>query len=162
MWVTRSMSIYLILTSVVTALSMVVLPSANSRPGRVSKALFNYTHWTVIWIILFVYSIQVSAFSVLFGQFFKRRTKSQIDCDTRFERFFSLFFSITGQTHWFCGMGYHFHWFLSRCISCHSLYLMYLSQHEFDVLSSNCSSVWTQWRYGIIFFISTVNDWSTV
>ncbi|CAF0922953.1 unnamed protein product [Adineta ricciae] len=71
-WVTRSMSIYLILTSVVTALSMVLLPSANSRPGRVSKALFNYTHWTVIWIILFVYSIQVSAFSVLFGQFFKR------------------------------------------------------------------------------------------
>jgi len=72
-WVTRSMLIYFILSGVVTGLSMVVLPSSNSRPGRVSKALFNYTNWTVIWTILFVYSIQVSAFSVLFGQFFKRR-----------------------------------------------------------------------------------------
>ncbi|CAF4262993.1 unnamed protein product, partial [Adineta steineri] len=71
-WVTRSMIIYFILSSVVTVLSLVVLPSSNSKPGRVSKALFNYTHWTVIWTILFVYSIQVSAFSVLFGQFFKR------------------------------------------------------------------------------------------
>ncbi|CAF4176829.1 unnamed protein product, partial [Adineta steineri] len=71
-WVTRSMIIYFILSSVVTVLSLVVLPSSNSRPGRVSKALFNYTHWTVLWTILFVYSIQVSAFSVLFGQFFKR------------------------------------------------------------------------------------------
>ncbi|UJR36715.1 hypothetical protein I4U23_029431 [Adineta vaga] len=70
-WVTRAMAIYLILISVVTALSLVVLPSATARPGRVSKALFNYTHWTVIWTILFVYSIQTSAFSVLFGQFFK-------------------------------------------------------------------------------------------
>ncbi|CAF0732502.1 unnamed protein product [Adineta steineri] len=71
-WVTRSMIIYFILSSVVTVLSLVVLPSSNSKPGRVSKALFNYTHWTVLWTILFVYSIQVSAFSVLFGQFFKR------------------------------------------------------------------------------------------
>jgi hypothetical protein len=69
------MLIYFILTIVVTALSMVVLPSSGSRRNSVSKALFNKTHWSVIWTILFIYSIQVSAFSVLFGQFFKRRKR---------------------------------------------------------------------------------------
>ncbi|UJR36716.1 hypothetical protein I4U23_029432 [Adineta vaga] len=71
-WVTRSMIIYFVLTSVVTGFSMLVLPRSNNSRNSVSKALFNCTHWTVIWTILFVYSIQVSTFSVLFGQFFKR------------------------------------------------------------------------------------------
>jgi amino acid transporter len=72
-WMTRSMLIYFVLIGVVTGLSMLVLPSSGARANSVSKALFNYTNWTVIWTILFVYSIQVSAFAVLFGQFFKRR-----------------------------------------------------------------------------------------
>jgi hypothetical protein len=71
------MMIFFILTIIVTALSLVVLPSSGSRANSVSKAIFNYTHWSVIWTILFVYSIQVSAFSVLFGQFFKRRKKEK-------------------------------------------------------------------------------------
>ncbi|CAF0914028.1 unnamed protein product [Rotaria sp. Silwood1] len=71
-WITRSMLIFFILTTVVTGLSMIVLPTSGSRKNSVRKAIFNYTHWTLIWTILFVYSIQVSAFSVLFGQFFKR------------------------------------------------------------------------------------------
>jgi hypothetical protein len=71
------MLIYFILIGVVTGLSMVVLKSTGFRTNSVSKGLFNYTHWTVIWTILFVYSIQVSAFSVLFGQFFKRRKKEK-------------------------------------------------------------------------------------
>ncbi|CAF0732489.1 unnamed protein product [Adineta steineri] len=58
--------------SVVTGLSMLVMPSSGARVNSISKALFNSTHWTVLWTILFVYSIQVSTFSVLFGQFFKR------------------------------------------------------------------------------------------
>ena len=67
------MVIYVVLIVVVTSLSMLVLPRSGSRKNSVSKALFNYTHWTVIATILFVYAIQVSSFSVLFGQFFKRR-----------------------------------------------------------------------------------------
>jgi hypothetical protein len=70
-WVTRSMLIYFVLIGVVTGLSMLVMPSSGARKNSVSKALFNYTHWTLLWTILFVYSIQVSAFSVFFGQFFK-------------------------------------------------------------------------------------------
>ena len=72
-WVARSMVIYMVLIVVVTSLSMLVLPKSGSRSNSVRKALFNYTHWTVIATVLFVYAIQVSSFSVLFGQFFKRR-----------------------------------------------------------------------------------------
>lgn len=72
-WVTRSMLIYFVLIGVMTGLSMIVMPSSGARVNSVSKGLFNYTHWTLLWTILFVYSIQVSAFSVLFGQFFKSR-----------------------------------------------------------------------------------------
>ncbi len=73
------MLIYLVLIGVVTGLSMIVIPSSGARRNSVSKAMFNYTHWTVIWTILFVYSIQVSTFSVLFGQFFKRRKRKRKD-----------------------------------------------------------------------------------
>jgi uncharacterized membrane-anchored protein YitT (DUF2179 family) len=76
-WMTRSMLIYFVLIGVVTGLSMLVLPSSGATSNSVSKALFNYTNWTVIWTILFVYSIQVSAFAVLFGQFFKRRKREK-------------------------------------------------------------------------------------
>ncbi len=76
-WVTRSMLIYFVLIGVVTGLSMLVFPSTGFRSNSVSRRLFNYTNWTVIWTILFVYSIQVSAFSVLFGQFFKRRKREK-------------------------------------------------------------------------------------
>ncbi len=75
--------IYVVLSGIVTGLSLVVLPSNAFRTNSVSKALFNYTHWTILWTILFVYSIQVSAFSVLFGQFFKRR-KRESEGETRF------------------------------------------------------------------------------
>ncbi|CAF0848696.1 unnamed protein product [Rotaria sordida] len=71
-WITRSMLIFFILTSVVTGLSIIILPTSGSRRNSVRKAIFNYTHWTLIWTILFVYSIQVSSFSVFFGQLFKR------------------------------------------------------------------------------------------
>ncbi len=71
------MLIYFVLIGVVTGLSMLVFPSSGARVNSVSRALFNYTDWTVIWTILFVYSIQVSAFSVLFGQFFKRRKRER-------------------------------------------------------------------------------------
>jgi hypothetical protein len=66
------MFIYFILTGISTGLSVVVFPSSNARWNSVGKAVFNYAHWTLIWTILFVYSIQVSAFAVFFGQFFKR------------------------------------------------------------------------------------------
>ena len=65
-----------ILIGVVTGLSYVVIPSSGARRNSIAKALFNYTHWTLLWTILFVYALQVSAFSVLFGQFFKRRRKN--------------------------------------------------------------------------------------
>ncbi|CAF2249794.1 unnamed protein product [Rotaria magnacalcarata] len=71
-WVTRSMFIYIVLCSLLTGLSVLVLPSSNATSKSVDKAVFNYTHWTVIWTVLFVYSIQLSTFSVFFGQFFSR------------------------------------------------------------------------------------------
>ncbi|CAM4944466.1 unnamed protein product [Rotaria socialis] len=70
-WMIRSMLIFFVLSGVVTGLSIMVLPSGNAGNNSVRKAIFNYAHWTLIWTILFVYSIQVSAFSVFFGQFFK-------------------------------------------------------------------------------------------
>ena len=72
-WVIRSMCIYFVITGVTTGLTVVILPSTSASSKSVSKAIFNLTHWTLIWTILFVYSIQVSTFSVLFGQFFRRR-----------------------------------------------------------------------------------------
>ena len=67
------MCLYFLLTGLVTGLSMIMFPSSNSTSTSVSKAIFNYTHWTVIWTILFVYSIQLSCFSVFFGQIFSSR-----------------------------------------------------------------------------------------
>ncbi|CAF4226347.1 unnamed protein product, partial [Rotaria sordida] len=66
------MFIYFILTGVSTGLSKVVLQSSTGQWNSVSKAIFNYTHWTILWTVLFVYSIQVSTFAIFFGQFFKR------------------------------------------------------------------------------------------
>jgi len=57
---------------------MMILPSSNVTRTSVSKALFNYTHWTLIWTILFIYSIELSTFSVFFGQLFKRRKYSYL------------------------------------------------------------------------------------
>ena len=74
-WVTRSMLIYIVLIGLMTGLSMIVMPSSGSETNSVSRGLFNYADWTLIWTILFVYSIQVSAFSVLFGQFFTSRKR---------------------------------------------------------------------------------------
>jgi hypothetical protein len=54
-------------------LSLLVFKSTGTLWNSASRALFNYTHWTLLWTILFVYSIQVSAFAVFFGQFFQRR-----------------------------------------------------------------------------------------
>ena len=67
------MCIYFVLTGVVTGFSMLIFSNATLQNGSISKSLFNNTHWTLIWTILFVYSIQVSAFTVFFSQFFKRR-----------------------------------------------------------------------------------------
>jgi hypothetical protein len=89
---------------IVTVLSLVVLPSTGFRTNSVRKALFNYTHWTVLWTILFVYSIQVSAFGVLFGQFFKRRKikkrHSLVNCIYLF-----CISSIASKTTWVFYMG---------------------------------------------------------
>ncbi|UJR09005.1 hypothetical protein I4U23_013254 [Adineta vaga] len=71
-WITRSMCIYFVLTGVSTGLSMIVFGSTGTRWNSVNRAVFNYTHWTVLWTILFVYAIQVSTFAVFFGQLFKR------------------------------------------------------------------------------------------
>ncbi len=71
------MLIYIILIGVMTGLSMIVMPSSGSRTNSVSRGLFNYTQWTLLWTILFVYSIQVSVFGVFFGQLFKRRKEQK-------------------------------------------------------------------------------------
>ncbi|CAF1233873.1 unnamed protein product [Adineta ricciae] len=71
-WITRSMSIYFVLTGVATGLSMIVFGSTGTRATSVTRAVFNFTHWTLLWTILFVYSIEVSTFAVFFGQLFKR------------------------------------------------------------------------------------------
>ncbi|CAF1509163.1 unnamed protein product, partial [Adineta steineri] len=59
-WITRSMFIYFILTCITTALTMVVFKSSGTKWNSVSRAVFNYTHWTLVWTVLFVYAIQVS------------------------------------------------------------------------------------------------------
>jgi hypothetical protein len=69
------MCIYFILTAACTGLSLVVFKSSGNKWNSVSRAVFNYTNWTLLWTILFVYSIQVSAFAIFFGQFFQRRNR---------------------------------------------------------------------------------------
>ena len=70
------MFIYIVLTSVATGFSYIQLPSSGGSANSVGKSIFTFAHWTLIWTILFVYSIQVSTFSVLFGQFFQQRKNS--------------------------------------------------------------------------------------
>lgn len=72
-WMARAMCIFVVLTSLVTGLSFLTLPSSSKRPNSVHKSIFSLTHWTLVWTVFFVYSIHTSAFSVFFGQFFKRR-----------------------------------------------------------------------------------------
>ncbi|CAF3684827.1 unnamed protein product [Rotaria sp. Silwood1] len=71
-WITRSMCVYVVLSSILTGFSVLVLPSSDTTSKSVGKAVFNYAHWTLIWTILFVYSIHLSSFSIFFGQFFSR------------------------------------------------------------------------------------------
>jgi len=84
-WIVRSMLIYFLLTIGVTLLSLIQLPKSDTK-FSVKKAVFNSTNWFLLWTVLFVYSIQVSSFSVFFGQFFKRRKISH-----RF-KMFDIFF----------------------------------------------------------------------
>src|SRR5689334_3875267 len=96
------MFIYFILTCVSTGLSLVVLKSSGTRWNSVSKAVFNYTHWALIWTILFVYSIQVSTFAVFFGQFFKRG-KLFIFFYLKNKFYYSFVCKIT----WLCSLDYN-------------------------------------------------------
>lgn len=52
---------------------MIPLTHPNKIQNSVTKAVFNYTDWKVLWTVLFVYAIQTSVFAVFFGQLFKRR-----------------------------------------------------------------------------------------
>ncbi|CAF5167082.1 unnamed protein product, partial [Rotaria magnacalcarata] len=70
-WITRSMCIFFVLTCIATLLSKVGIKGTTDT--GVSKAVFNGADWTVVWTVLFVYSIEVSVFAVFFGQLFKRR-----------------------------------------------------------------------------------------
>jgi hypothetical protein len=101
------MLIYFVLIGVLTGLSMIVLPSSGSRTNSVSRGLFNYTDWTVIWTILFVYSIQVSAFSVVFGQFFKHRKREKRHSLVDFIIVCNC--SITSKITWIYCMGNNIH-----------------------------------------------------
>jgi len=65
------MCIFFVLSCIATLLSKVAI-SGSSSTSNVKKAVFNDIDWTVVWTVLFVYSIQVSTFAVFFGQFFKR------------------------------------------------------------------------------------------
>ncbi|CAF1607738.1 unnamed protein product, partial [Adineta ricciae] len=71
-WMCRSMLIYVILISIVIGLSVISIPSSQQRQTSIARAIFNSTHWTLIWTVLFIYSIEISAFSICFAQLFKR------------------------------------------------------------------------------------------
>jgi hypothetical protein len=133
------MCIYFVLTSIVTGLCMLVLPSSNATRTSVSKALFNYTHWTLIWTILFIYSIELSTFSVFFGQLFKRRKYSCF-----IEYIIYQFLSFIGQIFRFYTVGLDFYWFLSWSTSRRSIYNVSISQYWSSVLFTSCSTIWTQ------------------
>jgi hypothetical protein len=98
------MCIFFVIVGIVTGLSMLVLPSSGTTQNSVSKAIFNYTHWTVIWTILFVYSIELSTFSVFFGQLFKRRMYSYF-----IELTISISHSFAGQISCFYIVGFDFY-----------------------------------------------------
>jgi hypothetical protein len=92
---TRSMVIYFVLTGICTGLSVVSFSSSAK------KALFNEVHWTVIWTVLFIYSIQTSTFVIFFGQLFKRGEygHSSLDKHQSFPiavRYFFCFFPNAG------------------------------------------------------------------
>ncbi|CAF4761381.1 unnamed protein product [Rotaria magnacalcarata] len=64
------MCIFFVLTCIATLLSKVGIKGTTDT--GVSKTVFNGADWTVVWTVLFVYSIEVSVFAVFFGQLFKR------------------------------------------------------------------------------------------
>jgi hypothetical protein len=101
------MFIFFILTGASTGLSLVVFPSSGNLPTSVSRAVFNFSHWTLIWTILFVYSIQVSAFAVFFGQFFKQGNHLFSLLFLRYK--INLFCSFTSEITWFCDLDYNIH-----------------------------------------------------
>ena len=135
------MFIFFVLTGITTGFSLIVLPSSGALSTSVSKAIFNYTNWTLIWTILFVYSIQTSVFAVFFGQFFQRR--NYLFSDTCSISIRHLYFSSIGQIARSCCMDCHIHRLLSYSTVRRSIFPLSIPQCWTTILPSSSTTIRT-------------------
>lgn len=70
----HSFSFYTIVSALITIATKVKLPPANINGTLYyDKALFEYTEPMIVFSVLFIYSIQLSLFTILLAQFFSKR-----------------------------------------------------------------------------------------
>ena len=69
----RSFTMYLILTALITIICAIELPPRTDNALYSNKSIFTNTHFAVVYLVCFVYSIQVTTFTILLAQFFSRR-----------------------------------------------------------------------------------------
>ena len=152
------MFIYFILTCVCAGLSVVVMAKSGTQATSVSKAVFNYSHWTLIWTILFVYSIEVSAFIVFFGQLFKRRNFFLILAYSILNHF--LLSSSIGKTSRCRYLDRHIHWLLSHSTCRTSIFSVLSSQCWTTLLHSSFTTIWTtKWSVHCKILLRRMSDW---
>ena len=135
------MFIYFILTCICAGLSVLVLPKSRDVVINQSKAIFNYAHWTLIWTILFVYSIEVSAFAVFFGQLFKRRIYFSIVAYSIRDYFLSC--SFIGKTSRCSCLDHHIYRLLSCSTAGTKICSLPVSKHWTALLHSTSTAIWT-------------------
>lgn len=69
---------YVFLSILITIIGAIVLDPRKNEIYLTKKSLFTNTHFTVIFLTTFVYSIQVTAFTLLISQLFNRRKYTKI------------------------------------------------------------------------------------
>ena len=70
----RSFIVYFVLTILITIIGAIELsPRTNVDPSYTKKSLFEYTHFTIIFLTCLTYSIQTTIFTLLIAQMFSKR-----------------------------------------------------------------------------------------
>jgi len=71
-WFLRSMAVYLVMSAMAAMYGSILLQRRMDKPYFQSKALFAHTHWSVIFFVCVVYSLQTSLFALFISQIFSK------------------------------------------------------------------------------------------
>nr|APD26547.1 ATP-binding cassette transporter subfamily A member 3-like X1 protein [Brachionus koreanus] len=77
-WFIRNISIYLILSIVISIICKIYLGPNSDNQLVTSRAIFTHTNFTIILIVLLVYSVQVVSFTLLLSQFFSKPFNAKV------------------------------------------------------------------------------------